>query len=98
MKAAGINMVEMGMRSLKNDCFNGACAYTTDDFLRNLSIPAGLTVGVMVNASELVGDTPLATCMVKLFPEPASISPISLVRIACHAHDKSGGTGWIQFS
>lgn len=58
MAAAGVNIVELGLRSLKNSGFKGASAYTTDDFINSLPIPDGLTVGVMVNASELVGDTP----------------------------------------
>ncbi|UCZ56941.1 aldolase catalytic domain-containing protein [Desulfurispirillum indicum] len=89
MQAAGVNVVEMGMRSLKNDCFNGACAYTTDDYLRNLIIPSEITVGVMVNASEIVGELALVDAMGKMFPEPASSSPVSLVRIACHVHEFS---------
>lgn len=89
MDAAGVDMVEIGMRSLKNDIFAGASAYTTDDYLRGLSIPASLTVGVMVNASELVGDIPIEDCLSKLFPESAFTSPASFVRIACHIHEFS---------
>ncbi|MDT9195887.1 MAG: aldolase, partial [Limnospira sp. PMC 1245.20] len=40
MKAAGVDIVELGFRSLKNQGFKGACAYTTDDFLRSLPLPA----------------------------------------------------------
>lgn len=88
MQAAGVDMVEMGMRSLKNDSFNGACAYTSDDFLRSFNIPRGLIVGVMVNASELVGDKiSLAEAMERLFPESTATSPVQLVRIACHVHE-----------
>jgi 4-hydroxy 2-oxovalerate aldolase len=41
MKAAQVDVVELGFRFLRNDGFKGACAYTTDDFLRSLTIPGG---------------------------------------------------------
>lgn len=87
MQAAGVDIVELGFRSLKNDGFKGACAYTTDDFVRSLPIPEGLTIGVMVNASELVGQMPLEEALLRLFPESTSTSPVRLVRIACHLYE-----------
>ncbi|TVP60700.1 MAG: aldolase [Halomonadaceae bacterium] len=89
MSAAGVDVVELGLRSLKNAGFKGACAFTTDAFLGGLSIPEDLTVGVMVNACELVGEQPLAFTLEQLFPAPARESPVSLVRVACHGHEFS---------
>lgn len=89
MQAAAIDIVELGFRSLKNDGFKGACAYTTDDFLRSLTIPDDLTIGVMVNGSELVSSLPLEAALQRLFPETTATSPVSLVRIACHVHEFS---------
>lgn len=59
MQAAGIDYVELGLRSLINNGFKGAYAYTKDDFVRSLDIPDGLKLGVMLNAAELVGEQPL---------------------------------------
>lgn len=87
MQAAGIDIVELGLRSLKNSAFNGACAYTTDAFLKSLSLPSSLTIAVMVNASELVGQTPCIEVLERLFPVGAQESPVDLVRIACHVHE-----------
>lgn len=87
MSAAGIDIVELGLRSLQNRSFKGACAYTTDDFIRSLAVPSGLTVGVMINASELVGETPYDDALKRMFPVEASDSPVDLVRIACHVHE-----------
>ncbi|MFH7588135.1 hypothetical protein, partial [Oceanimonas smirnovii] len=36
MQAAGVDIIELGLRSLKNAGFNGACAYTTDEFINSL--------------------------------------------------------------
>lgn len=90
MSAAGVNIVELGLRSLKNSGFKGAATFTTDDFIRSLPIPEGLTVGVMINASELVGDTPQLEVLESLFPVSAQDSPVDLVRIASHVYEFEG--------
>ncbi len=87
MQAVGVDTVELGLRSLKNQGFQGACAFTTDEFIRGLTIPAGLTVGVMLNGSELVGEVPQVEALERLFPNDATNSPVDLVRIACHVHE-----------
>ena len=84
---AGVDLVELGFRSLKNEGFKGPCAYTSDSFLKRLTIPEGLSVGVMINGSELVGETPQQIVLEKLFPNLASDSPLKLVRIACHVNE-----------
>jgi 4-hydroxy 2-oxovalerate aldolase len=88
MAAAGVDCVELGFRSFeRKGGFKGACAYTTDAFIRDLPVPAGLKVGVMVNASEIVGHPDGAVAAVaKLFVQKAD-SPVDLVRIACHMHE-----------
>lgn len=87
MQAAGVDIVELGLRSLINKGFSGASAYTTDSFLNTLAIPPNLKVAVMVNATELVGNLPLETVLEKLFPVDAQNSPVDVVRIACHVHE-----------
>ena len=87
MQAAGVDIVELGLRSLINKGFNGASAYTTDSYIRTLTVPTGLKVAVMINATELVGSTPLENVLEKLFPENAEKSPVDVVRIACHVHE-----------
>jgi len=87
MKSASVDIVELGLRSLINKGFKGASAYTTDQYINSLDIPEGLDVAVMVNGSELVGDIPQNEVLEQLFPNPASKSPVSVVRIACHVHE-----------
>ncbi|MBA6118461.1 aldolase catalytic domain-containing protein [Pseudomonas sp. NC26] len=87
MQAAGVQTIELGLRSLKNSTFSGACAYTTDAFLNTLDLPPSMTIGVMVNGSELVGKNAAQQALQLLFPNPASESPVDLVRIACHVHE-----------
>lgn len=87
MSSAGVAVVELGMRSLANKGFKGAAGYTKDSYLNSLKIPAGLTVGVMVNASELVDYKDITIPLEFLFPVNAQDSHVSLVRIACHVHE-----------
>lgn len=87
MQAAGVDVVELGFRTLKNQGFQGPCAFTTDEIIRSLTIPAGLTIGVMVNGNELVGEVPQQEALERLFPNAAADSPVDLVRIACHVHE-----------
>lgn len=87
MQAAGVDVVELGLRSLKNSGFKGACAFTTDDFIRSLNVPCNLKVGVMINASELLAELPLESALIRMFAHDAGQSPVDLVRIACHVHE-----------
>ena len=87
MSQANIDIVELGLRSLKNTSFNGASAYTTDEYLSTLHIPETISVAVMVNASELLQSEDISDVLSKLFPNDAERSPASVVRIACHIHE-----------
>ncbi|MEH6957403.1 aldolase catalytic domain-containing protein [Neobacillus drentensis] len=87
MVEISVDYVELGLRGFNKDGFKGACAYTTDSYINSLVIPEGLNIGVMVNASELVKYSDgIEAALSKLFA-PASESPVSLVRIACHVHE-----------
>ncbi len=99
MTALKVDFVEIGFRSLKNEGFKGGCAFSTDSFIESLSIPTGLTnkIGVMVNGSELTSkqadllsleDQEMAQVSIleNLF-KPKALSPVTLVRIACHVHE-----------
>lgn len=88
MSALEVSYAELGLRSLRNEGFKGGCAFTTDSFISTLRVPDNLNLGVMVNASELVGGAPgeLETRLSQLFA-PAERSSVSLVRVACHVHE-----------
>ncbi len=84
MQTAGVDVVELGFRFLKNEGFKGAHAFTTDAYLRALSIPDGLAIGVMVNGADLCTDLGLEAALERLFPNAAKDSPAVLVPLACH--------------
>jgi len=88
MDVLNVDYIEIGFRSLEAMGFKGAYAYSTDSFLAGLGIPKGLEdkIGVMLNGSELVGhEEGLEFVLSQLFVQ-AEVSPVSLVRIACHVH------------
>lgn len=88
MQASGVNVIEVGLRSLTNQGFKGAFAFSTDSFLETLSIPNVLKVAVMINASEFVEDGKVDfDRLFLLFPNGVDRSRVSIVRIACHFHE-----------
>lgn len=87
MDAIAVDYVELGFRSLNRTGFRGASAYTTDSFIRSLEIPDSVKIGVMVNAAELISYKDGVTSACRQLFSPASQSPVSLVRIACHESD-----------
>lgn len=87
MSAISVDYVELGFRSLEANSFKGSCAYTTDNFIRQLNLPINLKLGVMINASGIVNHNKgLEYALSQLF-KPSIKSPLTLVRIACHMHE-----------
>ena len=84
MVAASVDFVELGFRSLEADGFRGGCAYTTDGFIRQLDVPTGLTLGVMVNTGELNRHESGVEAAIDALFTPADDSPVTLVRLASH--------------
>lgn len=87
MKEISVDYVELGLRLFNKEGFKGACAYTTDSFIRTLEVPENLNLGVMINASDFVNHPDgVEKTLSRLFVH-ADESPISLVRVACHVHE-----------
>jgi 4-hydroxy 2-oxovalerate aldolase len=87
MAAISVDYVEVGFRFLDGDGFKGGCAYTTDEFIREFEVPNSLSLGVMINASEFVGQPRGMLDALEQVISPARDSPISLIRVACHFHE-----------
>ncbi len=88
MSRSGLEFVEIGFRSFEKNTYKGVCAYSKDEFLKELNIPKSLRIVVMVNASEIInynkGD--LIKNTKKLFLSKKK-SKVELVRIAAHYHE-----------
>jgi 4-hydroxy 2-oxovalerate aldolase len=88
MKAVGVDVVELGFRMTGQKGFKGACAYTTDSFIKTLEVPEGITLCVMINASEILVNSKYSEKILStLFHKTAKKYRVSLVRIACHTHE-----------
>ncbi|WP_212632322.1 aldolase catalytic domain-containing protein [Metapseudomonas lalkuanensis] len=81
MKRAGIDYVELGLRTESADSFAGPYAFTVDEWIRHIGVPEGVRVGVMCNAKDLLKGGPGA--VQRIFAK-AEDSPVELVRIAAH--------------
>jgi 4-hydroxy 2-oxovalerate aldolase len=79
-----IKFVELGFRFSEKIKLKGQTAYTEEKLINNLKIPKNISIGVMINASDLVGNkkSPLKICK-KLLPNLKK-SKIKFVRFACH--------------
>jgi len=85
---AGVDIVELGFRTLNKKGFKGACAYTTDSFIQSLEIPEDLSLCVMINASEIICEGRYSEQkLTQLFPNDSVSSNISIVRIASHTYE-----------
>ena len=88
MSSINVSYIELGYRFIENSSFLGGCAFSTDDFIRDLNIPDSLQnkIGVMINSSDLLrnGSTPIRVTKVleNLFTHK-KFSCVTLVRIAC---------------
>ena len=85
LSLAGIREVEVGFRTNKNSQHHGPHAFSTDHYLEGLLIPSELSLWVMVNASDLLGQDDPGE-VEQLFKK-ASESPVSGVRVACLPKD-----------
>jgi 4-hydroxy 2-oxovalerate aldolase len=84
---SGVDYIELGLRSRKASGFKGMFAFCPEQHLACLPIPKSMSVGVMVNASELFGGEGVEAELARLFPVNADESCIDLVRVACHLHE-----------
>lgn len=84
---AGIDIIELGFRSFPKDHFLGALAYTTDDYIRQLKLPTGVRIGVMVNAADFVNYAEGGEAGVNKLFVARSESPVEIVRLAAHFHE-----------
>ena len=82
LKAASIDIVELGFRLLPSNSFLGPFAYTTDEFIDQLNLPEGPIYGVMINAKELLNNKKDTKELINTLFNHKDESKISLVRIA----------------
>ena len=85
---AGVDVIELGLRTLNKQGFKGACAYTSNSFIKSLDVPKDIALCVMINASEIIENGEYDEHkLTKLFPEDSVTSNILVVRIACHTYE-----------
>ena len=78
----GVDVVEIGFRSLPDHSFYGPYYYSTDNFLSSIDLPTNLKYAVMINASDYLVDELNLKSLVSMMFQPSTNSPVDLVRIA----------------
>lgn len=78
----GVDIIEIGFRFTPKKSFLGPFAYTRESLLERLELPEGVQFGVMINASDYLGEDWEALLEAAFVPEAQS--RVSLVRIAAH--------------
>lgn len=81
MVRSGVDVIELGFRTLKSDRYLGPTAYTTDEFIHQFEIPPSVTLAVMINAKEIVAEPDSRLAIQQLFKHRSN-SRVDLVRFA----------------
>lgn len=84
MKSSKVDAIEIGFRFMPKNKFLGPYAYSSDEFLSTLPLPKDSLIGIMINASDLLNYEGGSKAAVAKLLNPASASPVGLVRIAAH--------------
>ena len=82
-----IDIVEIGFRFLSKNTRFGDFAFSTDQYLRKLSLPGHLKIAVMINAKEFIESNLGAEAAVSSVFSSKNTSPVDIVRIASHIGD-----------
>ncbi|CAJ1881747.1 aldolase catalytic domain-containing protein [Aeromonas hydrophila] len=84
---AKIDYVELGLRNYPKNFYSGPFAYTTEAFLKTLTLPDGPVYGVMVDAKTIIDSGKSVIDSIQELFVPAAESKIGLVRIAAHFNE-----------
>jgi len=85
--SAKVDMIEIGFRFLSSNKFLGAFAYSSDDYLSSIDLPANIPIAVMVNSSELINNNQGIDNAVDQLFKVKTETAIDVVRIATHVKD-----------
>ena len=87
VNVARVDVVEIGFRFFPKEKFLGPFAYSSDEYLKTLPLPADCSIAVMVNAADLLNYPGGAVDAVHVLFQSRSLSPVEIVRIAAHHKD-----------
>lgn len=80
VELAGVDVVEIGYRSLRNQMWSGYLFYSPDHYLNKIASNTTVDIAVMIDAADIISEGVEAT--LSFFPENHEI--IKIVRVAAH--------------
>ena len=82
----GVDIVEVGFRSLINNSYKGPLAFSRDDFLDSFDCHQ-LKIAVMINVKEFEESNNIKSDIDNLFPLNKFNSKVDIVRLACNYNE-----------
>ncbi len=86
---AGIRYVELGFRSLKENKLNGPNFFSRESYINILKIPKNLSIGVMINISEIVSSQNKYQKVLSDLFQNQKKTKIKFIRLASHFNEIS---------
>ena len=97
LNSAGVDIVEVGYKSLKKDKFYGLFRYCNEDYLDYLSQYSASEYAFMIDAKEFLTETGIDKTALDSIIKPAKESPFTWVRIASHFNTLKQCPGLIDY-
>jgi len=93
LSTAKLDIIEIGFRYLPGNKFQGAFAYSTDEYLSTLNLPVDIPIAVMINAAEVINYKEGEIAAIEFLFNSKDQSPVDIVRIAVKACDVASCKG-----
>ena len=79
---AGVDVVEIGFRSLHNKGYKGPFAFSTEPVLREIKQDLQINIAVMLDVKDISSSNDIEASINELFPLDSDESVVSIVRLA----------------
>lgn len=83
VEQAGVDVVEIGYRALRNNSWSGYLFYTPDEYLNRVAENSCVKLAVMIDSADVLSEG--ITKALTFFPD--NHAKISIVRVAAHKHE-----------
>lgn len=83
VEQAGVDVVEIGYRALRNKAWSGYLFYTPDEYLNKVAVNSNVELAVMIDSADILSEG--LDKALSFFP--AGHEKISVVRVAAHKYE-----------
>lgn len=83
VEKSGVDVVEIGYRSIRNNSWSGYLFYTPDNYIKDVIGDTSVKLAVMIDAADVISEG--MNYALSFFPDDHE--QISIVRVAAHRHE-----------